>query len=158
MIKLFKKSRVIAVLLIVLILGSGAVFAQDVDSDMGNAPGADTEKAPVTAGRLALENVLQLHPETQDLYQKYTEDLAAIQESGAEDMDSQITELNQKYIASVTDKIQADLDQFTENQKLDVLLINDTIVSGNQEIDPAQLADVPELSSEFENYLIESNN
>lgn len=132
-----------------LILASGVVYihAQEQKNEVAN------QNSKYKAGTIELGKLLEMHPDTQDIYQKYQEKLTQIKENNSEDTETQIEQLNQEYISLVKNSIQNDLDQFVKEFGLDVLLVNNKIISGNQNISPEELTNVQDVSSYFMSYL-----
>lgn len=158
--KVINRKKVLAILMtmVLMFVGTGYIHAEEGTTEE-NVSSMEVE---YKVGMVKIESILELYPDTQDLYVMYQEELAQLEtdvsaeENGEEEV-AGLEELNQKYIVLLTDKIQDDLDQFTYNLGLDVLLIDNTIVSGDKDLNPEDFSEIIDVTQYLGTYLEESN-
>jgi len=149
-----KKILVVLSVMVLIAFGANNIFAEEESTSTNQQ---DTE---FKAGMVKLESILELHPDTQDLYTEYQNELSQLNTTTSDegdDKETTVKKLKQKYISLLRNKIQGDLDQFTNSLDLDVLLIDNTIVNGNPDINPDNLSNITDLTQYLETYLSELN-
>lgn len=149
-----RKILVIFMTLVLMTVGVNCIHA----SETNNGESSNLQENEYKVGIVTLESILSLHPELESLYQDYQEELEELENNASDENKAEdIQELKEKYIAQLSTKIQGELDQFTKKLGLDSLLIDNTIVSGNTDLNPEDLANIKDVTQYLETYLAKSN-
>lgn len=147
-----KKILIVLMALVLMAVGANCIQAAEIN----NEESTNLQENEYKVGMVTLESILSLHPELEELYIEYQEELVEL--TGENDSEIEdVEELKQKYIIQLIDKIQDDLEQFTSNLGLDSLVIDNTIVSGNLDLNLDELPNIQDVTGYLEEYLTESN-
>ncbi|WP_164522127.1 hypothetical protein [Halocella sp. SP3-1] len=138
--------------LVLMAVGANCIQAAEIN----NEESTNLQENEYKVGMVTLESILSLHPELEELYIEYQEELVELTAENDSEIED-VEELKQKYIIQLIDKIQDDLEQFTSNLGLDSLVIDNTIVSGNLDLNLDELPNIQDVTGYLEEYLTESN-
>lgn len=150
-----KKILIVLMALVLMTVGANCIQAAEIN----NEESTNLQENEYKVGTLKLESILSLHPELEDLYTAYQEELAELTAENGSEVDGEvdgIEELKQKYIIQLIDRIPGDLEEFASNLDLDSLVIDNTIVSGNTDLDLEDLSNIEDVTPYLEKYLTKS--
>ncbi|AZO94152.1 hypothetical protein D7D81_05830 [Halocella sp. SP3-1] len=147
-----KKILIVLMALVLMAVGANCIQAAEIN----NEESTNLQENEYKVGMVTLESILSLHPELEELYIEYQEELVELTAENDSEIED-VEELKQKYIIQLIDKIQDDLEQFTSNLGLDSLVIDNTIVSGNLDLNLDELPNIQDVTGYLEEYLTESN-
>ncbi|QTL97069.1 hypothetical protein GM661_03285 [Iocasia frigidifontis] len=146
-----KKILIVLMALVLIAVGANCIQAAEIN----NEESTNLQENEYKVGMVTLESILSLHPELEELYIDYQEELAELTAENDSEIE-EVEELKQKYIIQLIDKIQDDLEQFTSNLGLDSLVIDNTIVSGNLDLNLEELPNIQDVTGYLEEYLTKS--
>lgn len=146
-----KKILIVLMALVLMAVGANCIQAAEIN----NEESTNLQENEYKVGMVTLESILSLHPELEELYIDYQEELAELTAENDSEIE-EVEELKQKYIIQLIDKIQDDLEQFTSNLGLDSLVIDNTIVSGNLDLNLEELPNIQDVTGYLEEYLTKS--
>ncbi|MTI61389.1 MAG: hypothetical protein FH762_15665 [Firmicutes bacterium] len=146
-----KKILIVLMALVLMAIGANCIQAAEIN----NEESTNLQENEYKVGMVKLESILSLHPELEDLYIEYQEELAELTAENDSEIEA-VEELKQKYIIQLIDRIQDDLEQFTSNLGLDSLVIDNTIVSGNLDLNLEELPNIQDVTGYLEEYLTKS--
>lgn len=149
------RSKILTILMAVLLLATGAVYAQGSDGAMDQENGTEMmeEQGEYKAGLLYLEDLLNADPKLKDLAEEYQTKLDEIKASNSEDQEAQIKDLKTEYTALSLNQTEADFTAFAEEFGLEILVVNETAVYNPKELDPQNITEFENMNSYFKSYL-----
>lgn len=147
------RSKILTVLMALLLLATGVIYAQDSEGDMDQQNEMMEQEGQYRAGLLYLEDLLEMDPTLETLAEEYQTKLAEIKAADGEDKEAQIRELKTEYTSLSIEKTKADFTAFAEEFGLDILVINETAVYNSKELDPQNITEFENMNSYFKSYL-----
>lgn len=162
---MFNRSKIIIIGLAVLLIFTGVIYAQNQKklaqqddkfeiaqnmNDQNSEEQNDENTAKKAAGMINFEELMAVHPETQEIYSEYQTEKEAINEG--ENAEENLMKLKENYYPLVIKSTKPELAEFAASQNIDLLLVNDNPVVG-EKTDDQKLSEVEDLTDQFKNFL-----
>lgn len=149
------KTKILTVLMALLLLTTGVIYAQGPEGNMDQQNGTEMikEEGQYRAGLLYLEDLLEMDPALETLNEEYQTKLDEINSNDSEDKEAQIQDLKTEYTALSIEQTEADFSQFSEEFGLDILVVNKTAVYNPKELDPQNITEFENMSTYFKSHL-----
>ncbi|RAK12664.1 hypothetical protein C8C77_10735 [Halanaerobium saccharolyticum] len=169
---MFRRSKIIIFGLAVLLIFTGVIYAQnqkelaqqddkfeiaqnmdDQNTEEQNNDQAEQNEentAEKTTGMINFEELMAVHPQTQEIYNEYQLEKEEIE--NGENTEENLMKLKEKYHQLVVEATKVDLEKFAASQNINLLLINDKVVLG-EKADEQELTEVQDLTAEFKDFL-----
>ena len=119
----------------------------EAESDTENSA---ADSADRNAGMIEFEELVATHPETEKIYEEYQKEKEQIE--AGENKEENLAKLKETYTYLVVNETESDLKDFAEAKELDLLVINDQVVLGEQK-EGEKLPELENKSEEFKNFL-----
>ncbi|MFW5855768.1 MAG: OmpH family outer membrane protein [Bacillota bacterium] len=132
-----KNSLVIGLLMAVLVFSGAFIFS--------------AEAGAADVGYVNMQEIYEAHPVAQEINMEMQEEIGSLQESYEEDMDDseedeeaqsqmqqefqqEATEIQEEYMQKLEDEIEPDLDDARKELGLDLIVDNEVVVSGGEDV------------------------
>lgn len=162
---MFNRSKIIIIGLAVLLVFTGVIYAQNQKeiaqqddkfeiaqnmNDQNSEEQNDENTAKKAAGMINFEELMAVHPQTQEIYNEYQLEKEEIE--NGENTEENLMKLKEKYHQLVVEATKVDLEEFAASQNINLLLVNDKVVLGEKD-DEQELTEVQDLTAEFKDFL-----
>lgn len=123
--------------------------SQELEPESDNEDSA-ADSADRNAGMIEFEELIAAHPETEEINEEYQAEKEQLKEG--ENKEENLEKLNETYTSLLIEKTRTDLIDFAEAEELDLLVVNDQIVLG-EEAEEEELPELKDQSQEFKDFL-----